>query len=183
MALRELVFGEKSITKVAALYATAAAADSARARLLGKPGWSGGQVVGFTPADAKKSRRGFLARGLEPESGGIFRTILRAHAFTAIIGLVAGILLWAALYWGGVSLITSSATVSFIAIVFFATASGMMWGGLISLRPDHAQLITVVRDALHAGRWAVVAHPLDEQQAGVAEEALRADSIELQRTL
>lgn len=180
---QQLIFGERSLTKVAAVYPNAQSAEDARARLLRSGTWADEQVVLLTPADARMSRRALLGRKMEPESSGIFRTILRAHLFTGVVGFALGALVWWWMWRTALPLIAASPALSFVAIVFLGTAFGMMFGGLISLRPDHARVITFVRSALRRGQWAVVAHPLDAPQAEAAAEMLRAGSDQVERTL
>src|ERR1017187_5462779 len=180
---QQLIFGERSLTKVAGIYSTAQGAEDARARVLRGGNWADSQVVLLTPADARTSRRGIMARKMEPESRGIGRTILRAHLFTAVVGLAVGAAAWCLLLYMGNQLIGSSPGLSFVALAFFGTVFGLMLGGLISLRPDHARLITVVRSALRSGQWAAMVHPFDEKQAEEAVELLRAGSQQVERTL
>lgn len=180
---QQLIFGERSLTKVAGIYATALSAEDARARLLRSGKWADGQVVLLTPADGKMSRRAIMARKMEPESRGIFRTILRAHLFTALVGFAVGVGAWWLLWQTGNQLIGSSPRLSFLALAFFGTVFGLMVGGLISLRPDHARVITIVRSALRSGQWAAVAHPLDAQQADDAVQMLRPGSERVERSL
>ena len=92
--LQALIFGERSLTKVAGIYSTAQGADDARVRVLQGGTWADGQVVLLTPADAKMSRRGIMSQKMEPESRGIGRTILRAHLFTAFVGIAVGVGAW-----------------------------------------------------------------------------------------
>ena len=180
---KHLIFGEQSLTKVAGIYATAQAAEAARARVLQGGAWVDGQIVLLTPADAKMSRRGIMSQKMEPESRGIGRTILRAHLFTAFVGIAVGVGAWGLLVYVGNRLIGGSPGLSFIAFAFFGTVFGLMLGGLISLRPDHARLITVVRSALRSGQWAAVVHPFDEKQAEEAVDLLRTGSLQIERTL
>ena len=183
MGFQQLIFGERSLTKVAGIYATAQGAEDARLRILRGANWADGQVVLLTPADARISRRAVVARKMEPESRGIWRTILRAHLFTAVVGLAIGVGAWCLLWYSGNRLVGGSPGLSFIAFAFFGTVFGLMFGGLISLRPDHARLITVVRSALQSGQWAAVAHPFDAKQAEEAVELLQAGSQQVERTL
>jgi len=44
-------------------------------------------------------------------------------------------------------------------------------GGLLTARPDHAWVIATVRRAVRQGRWAVVVHPLSQQQPVGAHHA------------
>lgn len=180
---KHLIFGERSLTKVAGIYSTAQGADDARARVLHSGTWADGQVVLLTPADAKMSRRGIMSKKMEPESRGIGRTILRAHLFTAFVGIAVGVGAWGLLVYVGNRLIGGSPGLSFIAFAFFGTVFGLMLGGLISLRPDHTHLITVVRSALRSGQWAAVVHPFDEKQAEEAVDLLRTGSLQIERTL
>ena len=78
---KHLIFGERSLTKVAGIYSTAQGADDARVRVLQSGTWADAQVVLLTPADAKMSRRGIMSKKMEPESRGIGRSILQAHLF------------------------------------------------------------------------------------------------------
>ena len=182
-SLKHLIFGERSLTKVAGIYSTAQGADDARVRVLQNGTWADGQVVLLTPADAKMSRRAIMSKKMEPESRGIGRTIVRAHLFTAFVGIAVGIGAWGLLMYMGNRLIGGSPGLSFIAFAFFGTVFGLMLGGLISLRPDHTRLITVVRGALRSGQWAAVVHPFDEKQAEEAVDLLRTGSLQVERTL
>ena len=182
-SFQQLIFGERSLTKVAGIYPSAQSAEDARARLLRSGKWAEGQVVLLTPSDARMSRRGIMARKMEPESRGIFRTILRAHLFTGLVGFAVGVVAWWWLWRTGNPLIGRSPGLSFVAFAFFGTVFGLMVGGLISLRPDHARVINIVRNALRAGQWAAVAHPLDAQQADDAVQMLRTGSERVERSL
>jgi len=180
---KHLIFGERSLTKVAGIYSTAQGAEDARARVRRGGAWADGQIVLLTPADAKMSRGEIMAKKMEPESSGIRRTILRAHLFTGFVGIALGAAVWGLLMYIGNGLIGGSPGLSFVAFAFFGTVFGLMLGGLISLRPDHARLIAVVRSALRSGQWAVVVHPFDEKQADEAVDLLRAGSQQVERTL
>jgi len=180
---KHLIFGERSLTKVAGIYSTAQGAEDARARVLRGGRWADGQVVLLTPADANMSRRGIISKKMDPESSGILRTILRAHLFTAFVGLAVGVGAWGLLISMGNQLIGGSPGLSFMAFAFFGTVFGLMLGGLISLRPDHARLITIVRSALRSGQWVAVAHPFNEKQADEAVDLFRAGSQRVERTL
>lgn len=177
-----VVIGERSPTKVVGFYRNGEAAKSARTRLLGA-GWRDEQVVVLGPDDGRVARRAVLARKLEPEPHGIWRTIVRAHLVTGAVGLVIGVAIWGALLGSGQRLVASSPTLAFVAIVFLTTTLALLVGGLIALRPDHARVITSVRSALRGGGWAVVVHALDGGQAERAEADLRAGSERVERTL
>ncbi len=176
--LKKGLFGEQSVTKVVGLYSDPDNARAAAARAQSLPGMAPGQVRLLGPEDAKVSHRDFFGRSLEPEQHGIFQTIFRAHAVTGVAGGVLGLLLFAWLYRSGQPMITSSPLLALIAIVGFATTFGLMFGGLIALRPDHVKLITSVRSALARGRWALVLHPTNADQTQAAKDLLTATSAE-----
>ena len=116
------------------------------------------QVRVVTPRDRHPGRK------LEPESHGIFLTILVAHYKLGIAGLVFGLLLFGVLYAKEIPFIVNSPAVSLAVIVAFSINFGLMAGGLVSLRPDHAPYLREAMDALQAGQAVVVVHPLDEAQ-------------------
>lgn len=98
----------------------------------------------------------------------MWRTILRAHLFTVFVAIAVGAEPSGWLMYIGNGLIGGSPRLCFIAFAFFGTVFGLMFGWLISLRPDHARLIAVFRSALWSGQWAAVVHPFDEKQADEA---------------
>ena len=69
------------------------------------------------------------------------------------------------------------------AIIFFAAVAGLMFGGLVTLRPDHDLYILKVQSALEEGRYAVVVHALSHAQRTQVAELLRSASGEVITTL
>ena len=180
---RHLLFGERSLTKVAALVADVAEADAAAEALLRDTDLDRSQVCTLRPEDARASRRALRARKFEPEQRGIVHTLIRTHVTLGIAGAVAGIVLFALLRAAGVPLIAASPWASALVIAGFGAVFGMMVGGLVSLRPDHAMLFDELRRGLEHGRFAVVAHPLNSVQADAAQRCLVARGHEVVRSL
>lgn len=172
------MFGEKSLTKVAGIYTERDQADAMVGRALRLPGMQRTQVRLLGPQDARASRCDLVARSLEPEQAGIFRTLVRSHLVTGIAGAVVGVLFYAWLLRGGQPMVAGSPLLAFVAIVGFATTFGLMAGGLVTLRPDHIRLISQVRSSLRAGYWAVVIHPTDSHQALVSQDLLQGSGAE-----
>ncbi|GAB2735518.1 hypothetical protein GCM10027019_13850 [Melaminivora jejuensis] len=177
------MFGEKSLTKVVALFDDKASAEAMVGRVLRLPGMEPSQVRLLSQADLKTHRADLFGRKMEPEQSGIFHTAFRAHLVAGFAGFVLGLLLYA--YWmnSGHVMVTSSPMLAFIAIVGFATTFGLLLGGLVTLRPDHVRVIAQVRSALRAGRWALVVHPTDSHQTEQAQELLEGSSARVMRTL
>lgn len=171
------VFGERSLSKVAAVFADQAAARAACRRLQHELGLGEAQVRLVAPDDPHPGRK------IEPESRGIMHTAIRAHITLGLLGLVAGVVLFLALWATGIGAVRSSPWVAAAIIVSFATVFGLLAGGLVTLRPDHDRLVLAVREAIATGRYAVVAHPTDRAQREQVLALMRDASGEVLRTL
>lgn len=177
------LFGEASLTKVAGLFPDRGQADAAAAALLGTPGLAPGQVRVLGPRDASMGRREIFGRTLEPEQRGISRTLFLTHGIFGLLGALAGGLLFLWFYRSGQPMVAASPSLAFGAIVGFATAFGLMLGGLVAIRPDHVWLIASVRSGLKANKWAVIVHPVDVVQTSAARELLLKGGAEILKTL
>lgn len=178
-APRRVALGEESITKVVGFYGTQEDASTAHAGLA----QANIASVLLSPSVVHRRRQDFLSRSFEPESRGIWHTIIRAHLLAGVVGAVVGLCVWGVLKAQGQSLVISSPLLSLIFIVFMTTALGLMAGGLIALRPDHSVVFQEVRTALERGSYAVVAHPTDSASVDVAARLLEAKSQRVVRTL
>ena len=178
-APHRVVFGEESITKVVGVYADRAAAGAARERLAARDI----AAVMLQPADARRRAHEFLSRSFEPESRGIWHSIIRAHLLAGAIGLAVGLCIWGVLRAQEVSLVASSPMLALVFIVFFTTVMGLMVGGLLALRPDHSMVFEELRTSLRAGSYAVVAHPTDADGVDAATRLLEPGSQRVTRTL
>ena len=177
------LFGERSLTKVAGLFAQKGQAESTMEQMLVSGGLSAAQVRLLGPQDARNARRELFGRAVEPESAGIARTFLQSHLVGGMAGALAGVALYLWFLRAAHPMIVSSPLVAFIAIVGFATTFGLLLGGLLTLRPDHVRLITRVRSALRHNQWAVVAHPMDSEQTARVRQALEKSATEVVTTL
>ncbi len=169
--------GEVSNSKVAAVFANEATAREVAARVRATLQLADAQVQVITPDDRRPGRK------LEPESHGIFRTIIRAHVRLGLVGAVAGAVTFGVLWAMGLPWIVNSAVLAAAVFVAFGTVGGLMLGGLVSLRPDHDLYINKVYDALGEGRSAVVVHAFSRQQNAQAEDLLKGASGEVVSTL
>lgn len=169
--------GERSGSKVAALFPAQDDARAAAARLEASLALQKGQVLVVTPQDRRAARK------LEPESHGIFRTILVAHYKLGLAGLVVGLLVFALMYGLGLQMVVRSPAAAGLVIASFGTVFGLFAGGLVSLRPDHDPYISKVRDALSRGQSAVVVHAFDAGERDRAAAAFSAMGKETIATL
>ena len=139
------ITGELSNSKIAAVFPQEVTARQAALSVAQALSLTQAQVQVITPAEPHPGRK------LEPESRGIWRTIVVAHVRLGIAGAVAGLLLFAALYATGLAFIVNSPVAAALALVFFCTIGGLFLGGLVSLRPDHDRY--VARKAGRQVRW------------------------------
>lgn len=182
MRWQQALFGERSLTKVAALFVDRASAETAASQLLQGAGFSAPQVRLLGPETGSLRDRDLLARQVEPEPDGIWRTILRAHLTLGLLGGLAGTLLFAGWWLSGAAAIRSTPFMAWVSMAGFGATFGLLIGGLLSMRPDHGRVISRVRRALRHGRWAVVVHPTDPEQTRLALARLRPISLNVIRS-
>lgn len=167
-------FGERSLTLVAGIFGDDRAAAAGAATL--RRQMPSAAIAVVQPHDPE------LARKLEPEQRGIWRTLVRAHMWLGALGLVAG-LGFAALLTATWPAAAASPGFTTTACAVFGLFAGGLAGGLLTLRPDHDRVIMRVRADTDGGRWAVVAHPLDQDQAEQARATLADAGGEVVRSL
>lgn len=156
-------FGEKSVTLVAGVFDTASTAERVAAQLRFQPGL---HTVVIHPDDTK------ITRKLEPEEKGIWRTLLRSHAFFLPLGACIGAGVAYGLIQSGWPGAASSPLLATLFLSLIGAFFGGFLAGLLTLRPDHGIVIRQVRAALRCGRHAVVIHPLNELRARTAMAAI-----------
>lgn len=171
------ITGELSNSKVAAVFTDASLARQAADEVARSLSLGSAQVQLVTPDEPHPGRK------LEPESRGIWRTIVVAHVRFGIAGAVVGVLGFAALYAMGIPFIVSSPVASALVMLFFGAVAGLLLGGLVSLRPDHDRYVEAMREAMAAGRTTVVVHAFSAAQRDQAAELLRARGGEVTSTL
>lgn len=183
MRIKRLIFGERSLTKVAAIFPGKNEAENAAKRVKQTARLDDPQVYVVGPKDGTTPGSPAFSRKLEPEQGGIWHTLIRAHVFFGVVGLILGSLLYLAFFSADSAAVKSMPGMSFVAIAFFGMLIGLLVGGLLTARPDHARVISTVRRAITDGRWAVVIHPLTQSQLDDALRELRANSDRVVRSL
>ncbi len=177
MDLSRLFFGERSLSKVAAVYESEAAAQSAARQVTDLPDIEGRQVQMVRPFDPEWGRR------LEPEGVGIWRTAVRAHVTCSIVGMSLAALGFVALWAAGVTAIVTTPVMSLVAMVMCGLMFGLMAGGLITIRPDHDAVVAPVREAVTNGRWSVVVHPSSRSQLAETVRTLGQTGVPIFQTL
>lgn len=159
------LFGEQSLTLVAATFADqATAAEAATALRADMP-----QVE----VDLVRPRDADFARKMEPESGGIWRTAIRSHLALGPAGLLVGALASATLVVLGWPAAVTSPMLTTLFLAMLGLFAGLMLAGLFTLRPDRSRVTLSIRRRNRAGQWAVVAHPRSPAQSDWVVDRLR----------
>ena len=159
------LFGERSLTLVAATFSDRLTAVAAAAALQAD--------LPQTEVDLLRPHDANIARKMEPESQGIWRTAIRSHLVLGLAGLVLGAVVAAMLVglaWPAAVDSPMLATLFLAALGLFA---GLMGAGLLTLRPDRGRVLTSIRERNRSGDWAVVVHPTSPAQSERAIARLR----------
>ena len=160
-----LLFGERSLTTVAALFGQARDAQDAAEQVVRDARLPTTQVKSSSPDDPAAEQK------LEPPEMGIRHTLLRSHAVLGIVGLVIGLLI-AWLLISQAAFAASSPDHTLGVFGGLGLLLGLMTGGLVTRRPDRGVLDVQVEQAVQDGQWAVVVHPIDRGQGERARDAL-----------
>ena len=171
------ITGEVSNHKLAAVFDSAATARDAAAALAEAVGLEPAQVQVIAPDEPRADAK------LEPESRGIWHTIVLAHLRLGILGAIAGAVVFGLLFWLGVRFIVSSPWAAGPVLVGFGALAGLLLGGLVSLRPDHDRYIQATHEAMEERRTTVLVHAFSSEQQGAAAEFLAGRGGDVTKTL
>ena len=158
--------GEKYDHEIAAIFDAHQSAEAAAKKLREALSLKAAQVEVLDPGEENPGR------ALEPESRGIFGTLVRAHFWLGIGGALLGFLIFQVLLYADVAMVRSSPVMAMIVLVGFGAVAGLLLGGLVTLRPDHDPYIFKVRAELKEGRSAVLVHGSSMEQRKAAESQL-----------
>jgi hypothetical protein len=183
MKTRHVVFGERSLTKVAGLFMNRSRAEDAAQQVKRTVGLDDAQVSLVGPPDGDALSSPAFSSKLEPEQAGIWRTLVRAHVVSGLAGAGAGLLIYLGFIVASSTAVISTPGMSLVAMVFLGGLAGLLVGGLLTLRPDHYQVIATVRRAIRKGHWAVVIHPITQVQIDQAIATLQSCSYRVVRSL
>lgn len=182
MTLKQIIFGERSLTKVAAIFQNRSSAETTLLRLRQVASLNESQLTLVGPSDLTGVGDAPLSRKLEPEQSGIRHTVLRAHAVTGAIGVLAGGVLYFSLSLAGNAAVLSNPVLNLMVMLLFGGIFGLLAGGLLSLRPDHYRVMSAVRKAIKRGRWAVVSHPVNQDQTALIVNELHRRGVPVVRS-
>lgn len=160
------ITGETFDHKVAAIFADEASAKHAADVVRGATSVSDTQIFVVGPTDSHPGWE------LEPEDRGIWRTFVRSHLWIGLAGAVAGFLVFILLFLLGIGFVVASPLASVLIATGFGGIFGMMFAGLITLRPDHMPYISIAQSALRKGKYVLAVHARSAEQLQEAKAVL-----------
>jgi VIT1/CCC1 family predicted Fe2+/Mn2+ transporter len=171
------VTGEVSNSKVAGVFPNRGNARSAADEMIAELSLQPAQVKLIGPDTADVDIK------LQPEGGGIQRTLVVAHVKMGIVGAAMGLLAFGILHGMDVTFVVSSPVAAGLCAFAFGAVGGLLLGGLVSLRPDQSAYINATRDAISEGRTTVVVHALSSEQRTLAASFLTTHGAEVTQSL
>lgn len=159
--------GEVFDHKIAAVFDSATEAENTARALREQTSLPSDRIIVISPDDPDSGR------ALEPESKGIWRTLVRSHVGLGIAGAVVGFVLFLVLYSADVAFITLNLVVSVIVLTVFGAVGGLLLAGMVTLRPDHMPYIALAQSALRKGKYVLTVHASSEEQMDEAMKTLR----------
>ena len=159
-------FGTRSANEIAGLYESSSAARAAAAVVQSEGHLSAQQVEIVEPFDPH------YTRNARPRPADLSDARVRARFTAGAAGFVAGCLVFSALRSAGLIDAATTPGMGAVVIVSMSTLFGLLLGGFFATPTDDDTLSAPVREAIGAGRWAVVARPLSPAQAQLALHAL-----------
>jgi len=171
------LLGERSQTRVAALFNQAIDAGVAAERVVRVGRLPLKRVLVVAPADPA------LGDDLEPEARELLSTPLRSRVSLGTAGLLLGLLSGLTLSLAGVGIAAAGPYYTFSLMGTFGMILGLTLGGQVAPRRDHTSLVDRVRGGLGNGQWSVVVHPTNREQASRAVSVLEHCGGDVIRTL
>lgn len=158
---------EKYLHRVLGLYATRAAAESARDRLVQR---------GLPPEKVKilESRRD--GAETKADSDDVLKEVLRQGAIGTAVGTLAGAAGTIALAAASISLFIASPVLAALSMLGWGASLGGIVGAAAGAQSSKGDVSDLVKDALAGGHVVLVAHTATEEQTTYAREII-GDSI------
>lgn len=168
--------GEVSNHKMVAVFDSTAQAQQAATALREATAFGPDQLDVVDPTTGNRNRR------LWPESRGIWRTWLKAHAVFGAAGAVIGLVAFLTLYLVDFRVVSNNPVLAGIVFLHVPTLMGLLVGGLFTLRPDQAPYLYTARDALDNGKSILLVHARTSEELSVARQVLEQPALATVRT-
>jgi hypothetical protein len=120
---------------------------------------------------------------LQPETIRVRKSLVREHVVWGSIGLGLGLGIGLLLVATGYPLFNTSPVYTTLVSALGGLTLGLLFGGMLALRPDQGLWAADVKDELKKGMWIVLVHARNGNQTEEANTILREKSVHQQETL
>lgn len=95
---------------------------------------------------------------------------ISAHIWSAVLGVLVGVVFWAMLYYSNIPMFVHEATTSLLGSICVFLLIGVLVGCLVAYMPSGNNIIRPTKEAAENGQWVVMAYPVSsrEKKAAVA---------------
>ena len=156
---------ENTLHRVFGLYATRAAAESARDLLA---------QHGLAPEKIKilEAGRDGPGREAEADSDDVLKEMLRDGAIGTAVGTLAGAIGTAALAAANISLFIANPVLGTLAMLGWGASTGAIVGAVVGAENSKGDVSDLVKNALENGHVALIAHTATEQETNYARQII-----------
>ncbi|WP_040576987.1 hypothetical protein [Methylophaga lonarensis] len=171
------IIEEQKSHKLAAVFADKSAAINAEKTLLKEGEFTADSINIIRPEDDTLSKK------IEPESTGIYQTLIKSHLWLGLAGIATGVILAGFLISVGPLYFQASPITTVLALAFFGMLAGMMLAGVVSIRPDHDLMINKTTEASQKRHWTLIVHVKNRDALSRAKDLLQHRALSLSETL
>lgn len=168
---------EKTPSRIAAIFDNQADAEKAQTLLIDSGGFAGNKINIIRPHDDSISKK------LEPETAGVWHTIIKSHVVLGIIGVVVGLIAAAIAMMVGPEFLSARTGTVYFAFAMIFGMLGLMLAGFVSVRPDRDIVVMKTVEAVQNGKWALVLHTHNHSESEHAEVLLKPVAESISKTL
>ena len=164
--------GERIDHKMAAVFDTEADANNLAKALWEQTSLTDKQVTVIGPSTPHQGT------ALEPEDGGIWRTLVRSHLGLGAVGGVLGFIFFLVLSALGIGFIVQNVVIAGAVMTSFGVIFGLLAAGAFSIRPDHMPYLMKAQAALREGKYVLTVHASTMHQLQEAKSLLESRDID-----
>lgn len=175
--LKQAILAERYPGKVGAAFDSVEKAEQVADQLEAQFG------VQFKSIEILKPKGRSLENLLEPENKDTKNTVIRSHITMGLVGLCTGglVVLW--LHQLQVPMVVFSPLYMTFIVMALGGVGGLLLGGLISLKPDHDNLIHFSRQVSYQSRWMLLVNVESAEQKKAVRRYLQTCSDEIVASL
>ena len=111
-----------------------------------------------------------LETKLKNEYSHMGQAAISAHIWSAVLGVLVGVVFWAMLYYSNIPMFVHEAPTALLGSICVFLLIGVLVGCLVAYMPSGNNIIRPTKEAAANGKWVVMAYPISsrEKKAAVA---------------